>query len=262
MADAAMESVAAGPDGFVAVGSDGFPGGNTQLPGARGAAVWRSADGTSWSREPNQASFAGAVMFGIARTASGYVAWGEIHDPAGIGPARPPIWASADGLTWTRASGIAEAGGPGNPIQSILPVGGRLIAVGSRVSDTSGFALPAMWSSGDGGRTWGLLATPDGVVPNPAGSGELHDIAVAGSDVLAVGLSEARSGDQGSEVAIAWLSTDGGATWRELPEDPSLGPELVARLVAIGDGFVAFGSTNDPNAYADANLIWVGIRQP
>jgi hypothetical protein len=36
MTDAEMESVVAGPGGFVAVGSDGFPGGNTQLPGAHG----------------------------------------------------------------------------------------------------------------------------------------------------------------------------------------------------------------------------------
>jgi hypothetical protein len=261
MSDASMEGVAAGPDEFVAVGSDGFPGGNTQLPGARGAAVWRSSDGTTWSRVPNQKSFAGAVMFGIRRTPSGYVAWGEVHDPAGTGAQRPPIWTSVDGLTWERATGIADAGGPGNPIASILPLGGRLIAVGSRPSDANGFAVPAMWSSSDGGRTWGLFAAPDHIA-NPVGSGSLRDIAVAGSDVLAVGLSESRPGDQGSDLAITWLSADDGATWKELAPDPSLGAAIVTRLVAIHSGFVAFGSTNDPNAYANANLIWVGVPQP
>src|SRR5205807_6468611 len=107
--------------------------GNTQLPGARGAAVWLSPDGSTWSRVPSQQSFEGAVMFGVLRIPSGYVAWGEIHGLARPDPSPlPPVWTSSDGIRSDRATGIVGAGGPPDPTTSIVAIGGQLIAAGSR----------------------------------------------------------------------------------------------------------------------------------
>jgi hypothetical protein len=258
MVDAEMESVTAGPNGFVAVGSDGFPGGNTQLPGARGAAVWVSSDGSTWTRAPNQASFAGAVMFGVARTSSGYVAWGEIHYPGvGSSAALPPIWTSSDGLHWDRASGIADAGGPGNPIASVVALGDRLVAVGSRQlpAAADSIVVPAAWQSDDGGHSWTLAASPNTSGGAPA-AGALRDVAASGSDLLAVGQVETPSSQSGLYAAIVWRSTDQGATWVALPDEPSFAGSLMNRVVGIDAGFVAFGGADDPNALSNPNLIW------
>jgi photosystem II stability/assembly factor-like uncharacterized protein len=259
MVDAEMESVTAGPNGFVAVGSDGFPGGNTQLPGARGAAVWVSSDGRTWTRAPSQASFAGAVMFGVARTSSGYVAWGEIHD-AGVGsaPALPPIWTSSDGLHWDRATGIADAGGPGNPIASVVALGDRLVAVGSRQlrAGADSIVVPAAWQSDDGGHSWTLAASPGKSSAAPSVGG-LQAVSVSGSDLLAVGHIEAPPGESGPSSAIAWRSTDQGATWVALPAEPSFAGSLMERVIGVDHGFVVFGSADDPNASSNPKLIWL-----
>jgi hypothetical protein len=263
MLDAEMESVTAGPDGFVAVGSDGFPGGNTQLPGARGAAVWLSSDGRTWTRAPSQTSFEGAVMFGVAHTSSGYVAWGEIHDPGGSGPSLPPIWTSSDGLHWDRASGIGDAGGPGNPIASVVAMGDRLVAVGSRQLPESadGIVVPAAWQSDDGGHSWTLASSPDASGAAPRAGG-LRDVAQSGSDLVAVGHLELPSGQTGPLSAIAWRSTDQGASWVALPDEPSFAGSIMDRVVGIGGGFVAFGSADDPNALSNPNLVWLAEPPP
>jgi len=261
MTDAEMEAVTAGPNGFVAVGSDGFPGGNTQLPGARGAAAWVSLDGHSWTRAPSQTSFEGAVMFGVASTSTGYVAWGEIHDPGGSSVPPPPIWTSSDGLHWDRSIGIADAGGPGDPITSVVVVtGNRLVAVGARQLPESagGWAVPAAWLSDDDGRTWKLAVTPDiGPVPSAGG---LRDVAVSGPDLLAIGRLEAPQGQTGPSSALAWRSTDQGASWVALPAESSFAGAIMERVFGIDGAYVAFGSADDPNALSNPNLIWLAER--
>lgn len=260
MHDAEMEAVTAGPSGFVAVGSDGFPGGNTQLPGARGAAAWVSSDGHSWTRAPAQASFAGAVMFGVRRTGSGYIAWGEIHGEAGGHPG-PPIWTSADGLHWKRAGGVADAASPSYPITSIVAVGDRLVAVGARQlpQDQDGNVSPAAWSSDDDGRTWNLASLPGGAGATPAAGG-LSDVALSGSELLAVGHLVATPAQGDLPSALIWRSTDGGTTWTALPADPTFAGALMYRVLGTDSGFLAFGAADDPNAQVNPNLIWLAER--
>jgi photosystem II stability/assembly factor-like uncharacterized protein len=214
-------------------------------------------NGTDWTRAPSQKSFDGGVMFGVRRTSSGYVAWGESHYGVGASTPLPPIWTSSDGLHWDRGTGIAAAGGPGNPIASIVAVGDRLIAVGylpppvnSDVTQT-----PAAWWSTDSGHTWTLAKTPDRSAPS-SGAGGLWDVSVSGSDLLAVGHSDPPGG-VGSYSAIVWRSTDQGASWTALPDDPSFAGSIMERVIGIDGGFVAFGSLDDPNALSTTNLIWL-----
>jgi photosystem II stability/assembly factor-like uncharacterized protein len=259
--DASMESMVAGPDGFVAVGSDGYPGANIQLPGARGAAVWSSADGRSWARAPAQASFVGAIMTGVRTTSSGYVAWGQAIANT-EGPPQPPIWTSSDGIRWARASGITDAGGPGDPISSVLPIGNRLVAVGTRqLPDSLGAgSAPGAWLSIDDGRTWSASVVGDSA--DQTLSGGMLDVASDGSGLVAVGRLQPPNGQEGPGSAAVWRSSDAGSTWTQVPDDPSFSRSLMNRIVSRGTGFIVFGSIDDPNAAANVTLIWVAEPNP
>jgi hypothetical protein len=247
MRDAEMNAVTVGPDGFVAVGSDGFPGASVQLPGARGAATWTSKDGSHWTRAPDHKSFAGAIMSGVMRIGAGFVAWGQViaHPP---GTTSAPVWTSRDGIHWLRASGIPITGGPGPaaPIEAVIETGDALVAVGS--TEITGTAengsVPAAWTSTDDGHTW------QSAVIDPGASGDavpdrMSDIAFVGPYAVAVGSS------------AAWRSTDQGRTWSRLPDDPSFAGALMTHIAPIDGGFVVLGRTDDSNGSAGSTLVWV-----
>ena len=117
----AMEAVAVGGPGLVAVGFDGS-GGDFD------AAVWTSVDGVAWARVPHdEAVFGGEhvqAMSDVVAVGGGFVAVGRDDSPAGVSLA---VWTSPDGLTWTRVphdpavfgsdaevlSVAAAVGGPG-----------------------------------------------------------------------------------------------------------------------------------------------------
>lgn len=259
MRDAEILAVTAGLDGYVAVGSDGFPGGNTQLPGARGAAAWTSADGRAWTRVAGQTSFAGAIMSGVRRVESGYVAWGETFGGRDVpGTLFPPIWTSSDGVRWDRAKGITDAGGPGAPISAIISIDERLVAVGTRrLPDAEGAGkVPGAWTSSDGGRTWSSAVVANDMAGAPR-SGGLFDVATDGPDLVAVGRLEPPDDPTGPGSAAVWRSSDRGSTWTRLPDDPSFARAGMDHVMSRDTGLVVFGQADDPNAYADPALIWV-----
>ena len=253
--DAAMGAVAAGPRGFVAVGSDGFPGGNVQLPGANGAAVWTSPDGSHWIRVADQPDFSRAVMTGVRRTATGYVAWGQtlVGQP---GPPPPPVWTSSDGVHWDRATGGTDSGGPGSPIASVVEIGGRLVAVGTHeiaVGDGSA-NVPGAWISDDGGRTWNVSPVEDDIAA-VGGAGGAFDIAPVGSGLVAVGYADAHDG---AASAATWWSPDRGATWTRLGGDPTFAGADLRHILGIGSGFLTFGQSDGPGYTGPTtNLIWL-----
>lgn len=254
--DAAMLAVTAGSSGFVAVGSDGFPGGNVQLPGARGVAVWTSADGTDWTRVPAQPSFAGAIMNGVLRVDAGFVAWGQTLVGGPRTPASP-IWTSRDGVRWERSTGVTDAGGPGAPIASIAGTGDRLVAVGTRqLPDAEGASsVPGAWTSTDGGRTW-KAATIHDDGPGGARSGGMSDVTSDGNDLVAVGRLDPPGGQLGPASAAVWRSSDQGSTWTRLTDDPAFAGASMRHVLTATGGLVVFGQADDPNAFADAELIW------
>jgi hypothetical protein len=259
--NAAMQAVVAGPDGYVAVGSDGFPGGNVQLPGAHGAATWSSADGARWVRSPGQASFAGAIMTGVARTGNGYVAWGEIIPNSTIPGQALPIWTSPDGVSWTRTgSGRSETSF--SPIGRIVVMADRWVAVGTRPAPEAdgGGSKAAAWVSTNAGRTWGTVTVAtSGASP----SNYAFDVGAVGPDLLAVGHADGPDATNGQTTAAAWRSADEGATWTRLPDDPTFNMALMTGVLPLDDNrFVVFGEANDPNALVNPNLIWLATRQP
>jgi hypothetical protein len=262
--NAEMNAVIGGAPGYVAVGSDGFPGASTLQSGSRGAAVWTSADGSSWTRVANQAGFGGAMMTGIAPTETGYVAWGENLPMAGAPALQPPIWTSTDGRSWTRANGPTFARDVFFPLGGVIVEPDRWVAVGTRnASDAEGGGFrPAAWVSTDTGRTW-TAAPVEGSASGVAPSGYVHDFAAVGTDLIAIGHVEPIEPTSDQTTAAVWLSSDQGVTWTRLPDDASFRGVLMRRILPLDDNrFVVFGEANDPNALVNPNLIWLATRQP
>jgi hypothetical protein len=134
--EAVMNSVAAGPQGIVAVGSDV----NSQR-----AVAWRSDDGATWTRSPDAPSLENhglrIEMRAVAWTPAGYVAGGHLL----FGTQYPTavVWTSPDGAAWTRANEPASFSQ--GKIQGIAAGGPGVVAVGSFGSPD--FSIPTVWVS-------------------------------------------------------------------------------------------------------------------
>jgi hypothetical protein len=250
--DATMNAVAAGPSGFVAVGSDGYPGPNVQLAGSRGAAAWVSADGQHWTRAPAQAALEGSIMVGVIAASSGYVAWGE-GIPNIIERVTPPVWTSTDGLTWTRSRVEGTRPEQMMPVRAIVAVPGTLIAVGVLPDPAHGDgAVPAAWTSADGGATWRRATV---TVPQPSVTGTLRAVAFDGSILLAIGMED-MPGASTARV-VPWQSVDHGVTWIRLPNDRALANAHADTVIAVPGGFAVFGAADDPDALSERHLEWI-----
>jgi hypothetical protein len=133
---AVMNSVTAGENAFVAVGSD--------LRSVR-AVTWRSADGLTWTQAPDDPDLDNfglkIEMRDVSWTGSGYLAGG--HFLFGTQFPSAAIWTSQDGVTWSRApDAIAFSQGK---IQGVSSGGPGLVAVGSFGSPD--FSIPTAWVS-------------------------------------------------------------------------------------------------------------------
>ena len=135
--------VAAGSDGFVAVGTDGT-----------NAIVWFSADGRTWERIPHDPElFGGTTMYRVMAWGDGYVAvgpdWPIIEDIGGpvpglpSVPSRPTLWVSPDGRTWHRI-GIGEEDAVG-AVRALVGLQGMLIVAGQNGVFATGSDEDAIW---------------------------------------------------------------------------------------------------------------------
>jgi hypothetical protein len=241
--DAAMLAAVSARGAFVAVGSDGFPGGNTQLPGLRGPAAWTSTDGMTWARHAVEAAQRRAQpvqMTGVTSTDGRLVAWGSAAPPdTGV------VWTSADGETWARAS--APAGGAWGPDRIIAP-GSRLVGVGSwGIVDAAGekVSLPGTWESTDGGRHWRDRPVTGG--PEVGGSDRLIDVAPLGTRLFAVG----RTGN-------VYASDDGGQSWVFHSSGLEVPGGSIDRVLSTGYRLVVFGSIESADGLTTVLGIWIG----
>jgi hypothetical protein len=135
-----MRSVAVGGPGLVAVGND-------YADISADAAVWTSSDGLTWRRVPHdEAVFGGPgnqEMLGVAIGSPGLAAVGR-DDSGQDGDAA--VWASADGLTWSRVSGVAVLGGPLHQEMLGVAAGGPgLVAVGLEWNPDGHAQRAAVW---------------------------------------------------------------------------------------------------------------------
>lgn len=263
-----MESVTAGGPGLVAVGF------RFDEPGMSGMypAVWTSPDGVRWTPVPYDSDDFGeddAWMHSVTAGGPGLVAVGSGFEGAAV-------WTSPDGITWSRIPhdplvfGVGPAAGDvwgsRTEMRSVTVGGPGLVAVGSSTtgagSESSdgitfthnpGSGSAVVWTSPDG-ITWTRIPHDEAVF---AGEGHqaMDSVAVAGSGLVAVGLSEvytvASAGEDGlisnGSRAAVWTSPDG-ITWTRVPHDEAIfGPtdadpdQGMSSVIGIGPGVVAVG---------------------
>ncbi len=136
--DQQIEAIATNDVGLVAVGW-------TASGGNADAAVWTSANGSTWERVPVSDVFGGAGdqrMSSVTSVGGTYVAGGSStrdgRDPDGA------IWLSADGIAWKHATVPAITGAGGQQISSLVSfASNRLLATGSQ--DLAGDEQAAAW---------------------------------------------------------------------------------------------------------------------
>ena len=233
-ADAAMSDVAPTSNGFVAVGVDGHPSGGTQLIGIRGAAVWASSDGTHWARIPTQPSFAGAQMDHVTAADSVVVATG-LDVPTGSGSVAPPIWRSADGVTWTRATAVSPT-----PLSlgadAAIWTGSSFVVSGTEILGDGRY----IWTSSDG-LGWSKADVQGASAPSLAG------LAISGSTIVLAGTSS------GGGKVLLWEST-GGLSWQSIQPPAVMDGGVPMRIVSGPGGLLIL----DSNTHGTTG--WLGTR--
>ncbi len=260
-ASTSLEDVAAGPDGFVAVGVEWGD------CGQHGSA-WFSPDGSTWTRAPSATGGNGTRV--IIATDAGYIAAGAADATANEGM-RAAFWWSPDGRTWTLAPDMVDFHGA-EPAALAATASGFL-AIGSAIQAQG--ILPAQWRSSDG-QSWerveaaGLSDVSAGGPGDPTGE-QRAPMALAGEllvvddGLVATGAATTvPAGGGGEEIPpwrlIVWTSATG-ESWTCLPDDPTLelgassafsqGPTAV---VAHGGRLILFGSL--PYGGPDAARMW------
>ncbi len=238
-----------GVDGMVAFGGQLYAIGQVQAGSAVETVVWRSSEGTTWMKlVQGGATFVGAGVLNLLATPSGLVAWGQDGEPvctapgAGqtCGPVPQMVWTSADGFTWTRASGVSALSGA--TIQSIAAGPSGLVAVGE-----TGSGSPVIWTSATGA-TWSRVTLPASLFPGAT----ISDIrATTTGYVLAGAVNVEVPSYTGGAVAAgpsgtaaAWWSADGRRWVRaSVQRQNGLGTSL--GMVFVGaQGLVAVGTAS------------------
>jgi hypothetical protein len=177
-----MSDVAAGPNGFVAVG------GQTKNKVSQ-PAVWTSPDGRRWTLS----AAAPALPNGTAQgSLTKVVARGGALVATGVAGAYAFASVSSDGGRTWQPSALPGAA-PGTRITAATATSHGFVLAGTAGSDV------ATWSSADG-RTW-RATRPHGFGLDGPGVQELDGLTVVGADLLAVGFT----GD---------YRTDGPTLWR------------------------------------------------
>lgn len=213
-----LVDVAAGPDGFVAVGTDRVR--DAEPDGL----ILTSPDGRHWRRADAPLVFADVLW--VAAGADGWLAGGAEadNDPAGL------LWRSGDGATWRRQL-VRDVIGPNAGVQ-MAPDGDRWVAFGAEGDNGP---LAAIWSSAD------LASWQREPVELQAGDAIARAVlayAATSRARLAVGQFGSCGGAGGScpGELRAWRSGTGEG-WRILPRDVwPFGGDLA--VTASGDDLV------------------------
>lgn len=195
--------------------------------------VWTSDDGLAWEEgfRTREGFGAGGSFCGEAHAALSAHAGGFAIVGFGCGDVcSPAAFHSADGLSWARSSVPVPPGRERSRRSSGGTVGVQL------------------------GRRMVVRATPDYALSGAA----MHDVAVGGDRLVAVGWEERRGEPFYATSEAAWISDDGGKTWRlaaagAFPDDDRT---QLDRVVFTGERFVAGGGNRCCYDQATPNL-WV-----
>jgi hypothetical protein len=204
-----LATITHGPNGWLAAGPGGF--------------TLTSADGSTWQPSATiTRDLAGVTAVRAASGPRGYVIAGTASGPGGAH--QRDVWWSRDLSTWTRAQDVSETSGS-DQVLAVAAGPPGFVSAGSRDDQ------PAVWTSSDG-RTWAAVSVP---LPSGASGGVIQQVAISGSNVVALGRQATAHGIQ----PLAERSGDGGRTWRPVPFSAP-GPGISFTALAAGQrGFTA-----------------------
>ena len=181
---------AAGPAGYVIVGTPAAPG------GASVANVWWSPDLASWTRarDVNDVSGSNQVL-AVAAGAHGFVSAGS-HD------GQPAVWTSANGRSWAAIVLPLPACASGGMLQQVAINGNHVAALGQETTAIG--SVPLAEVSADGGANWtrGPFSAPGAALAFTALTADAGGFAAA-----------AQFGSPGQRRAAIWTSANG-STWQ------------------------------------------------
>jgi hypothetical protein len=173
-----------------------------------------SADGFTWDQVYVETD--GSWVTDITTGPSGLVAVGRELSATTQNPA---IWASPDGLTWSR-------------IELDRPVDANMSLESVTVTDRGYLAVgDVVWASEDS-VSWTRLADKEDL-----GGGAMLDVTVTGPGLIAVGREWDR--DKEKTIPVVWTSIDG-AVWARTTHEQDIGAYLFS-ITAVGDFLMAAG---------------------
>jgi len=265
LSDVAMTSL-----GMFAVGSE-------QSAHTSVAAVWRSPDGSSWSRIPHDPTVFGAlqsardpsttegygmnqiVEFGGILVAVGgrfeshVLQPGEPGYPGSASTSSPVVWTSGDGERWSTQT-LPLPDGISSTVMAVAAGTNGLMAVGSTYQVDTKTVVAEAWYSPDG-TTWSLESVPQA-------SGHAYDglsanaIAAYGNDFIVAGSDNGR--------ATSWISHDG-SSWSaaRLPDGIEDDSEVSSvRSLATSNGhLVALGWIRSPETVGVGSSSDTGLAE-
>jgi hypothetical protein len=247
-----IQDIAAGPDGFVAVGQGVY--GSSLASVSHTATVWESPDGISWTiAEGNKAQFWDTTMWYEAEIQAVtafdgiWVAGGTIHPL--YEDENVAFWISEDGRDYALIADDPDLGTFPAPetqgVTGIAATDGRLIAVGwdspssywdGGTSNRTETGRAAIWTSADGSE-WERVAADAAALGGP-GYVAATDIVLAETGFVAVG-----AGFEGYDGrGIVWTSVNGREwTRQEHSRSGTDTPGALAAVAAGPSGLVAVG---------------------
>jgi hypothetical protein len=197
LGDPGVVATAAGPAGYIIVGTIVKPGGGCL------ADVWWSPNLTSWARghDVNDVTGSSTIM-AVAADAHGFVSVGS-HDGT------PAAWVTTDGRSWTTVLLPLPAGSRSAMLQQIAISGNRVVALGQET--TTAGVVPFAELSLDGGINWSQVP-----FSSPGPDTTFTALTARPGDFTAVGqfgqFGQAGQRQTGQQEIAVWTSADG-ATW-------------------------------------------------
>lgn len=209
--------------------------GATGCPWNPVSAIWHSSDGTTWTVNPDSATFGDRYLADIVATPSRLVAWGGLGWPrpsAGqftVDTCEAPacgvaLLTSADGVSWTPVADTSMFDGAW--IRTVTSGAQGLVAIGD--IRTVG---PAIWVSATGA-AWQRLS----LSPETFKDADFHDLRATASGYVIAGLVGGVSPGSPA-VAAAWWSPDG-RTWTKATVQGAGGETSLDYLHAGAHGMV------------------------
>lgn len=237
---AAIQDVAWSGGVLVAVGYD-----DSDPGGARTTRIWTSRDGEAWTVLPEDTIPPKIRLNAVMGTANGFLAAGAATTDDGR--ERGVMWRSNDGATWAPAIGDDAAFGD-TALSDIVDTGAGLIGLAMDAANPSG-SRPALWRSDDGTR-WASIALADDAFGSDVAA--VAQIIAGGPGYIAVGATSDTTSPQDPVSTPLGPPTDGAIwtsqdlrTWERVePGRAMFGgetQEAVSSVLAVRDGFVAFG---------------------